>query len=279
MIILLALQKKSKHTGVQSQHKNLSIQFSLDGFSFCIVDIPTQNIVLYTAYTFERSVTTPELLLDKVTSIFNQDKYLQGDFKEVKVIHTNNLYSFVPNTFFDKKNLKTYLNYTIKTLETDHIVFDDIEDIHAKNVYIPFVNINNYLFQNFGSFDFNHHSTVLIRKILEYAKKTPDRHFFVQVFKNNLDIIVTKGNTLILYNTFSYTTKEDFMYYILFVAEQLEMDPNEFIVTFLGNIDEDSELYKITYTYIRYIEFIKITENFFTNSEDFSTHANYILIS
>jgi len=251
----------------------------LDGFSFCIVDIPTNDIILFTEYIFDRSITTPELLLDQITTIFNQDKNLQEDFKTIDVIHVNNLSTFVPNAFFNKSELKSYLNYTVKTLASDHIVFDDIPAINAKNVYIPFVNINNFLFQNFGSFEFKHHSTLLINKLIEYSKNFTERHFFVQVFKKNLDIIITKGSSLILYNSFSYNTKEDFIYYILFVAEQLEMDPNEFLLTFLGNIEESDELYEITYTYVRNIEFINTTENFFADTEDFSKHTNYILLS
>ncbi len=251
----------------------------MDGFSFCITDAITNTYISFTEYIFERSVTTPELLLDKVTDIFNEDKNLQGDFKYVNVIHVNNLSTIVPDAYFNKQALKSYLNYNVKTFANDHIVFDELTSINAKNVYIPFVNINNYLFQDFGSFDFEHHSSVLINKLTNYTKFKPERNFFVNVFKKNIDIIVTEKDNLIFYNSFNYTTKEDFIYYILFVAEQLEMNPDEFPLTFLGAIDKSSENYEITYTYVRNINFINISTDFLANSEDFINHSNFLLVS
>lgn len=279
MITQTEVIKKSKRTSVQSQYKNLSIQFSLDGFSFCITTVHTQEFILFTEYSFSKPAPTPAVLLDNISEIFIEDKDLQADFNEINVIHKNQLATVVPNEYFDKNELKTYLDYTIKTLENDHIVFDELAVINAKNVYIPFVNINNYLFQNFGSFVFKHHSTILIEKLLSYHEKNTDKHFFVNVSSKDIDIIVIKNNALTLYNSFSFNTKEDFIYYILFVAEQLEMNPEEFSLTFLGAITKDSELYDIAYKYVRYIEFINTTNTLLENSNDFTKHANYILVS
>jgi hypothetical protein len=49
--------------------------------------------------------------------------------------------------------------------------------------------------------------------------------------------------------------------------ERLQLNPNEQKVTFIGNIDKDSELYELAYTYIRNIDFS--TPNNFTLSDEF----------
>lgn len=271
------MQKKSKQSNIVSQYKSLSVQFSLDGFSFCILDILSKSIINFTKYSFEQTLATPELLLNKVLQIFSQDKELQQDFDNVLVVHQNNLSTIVPNDFFDKTKAKTYLKYTVKILADDYITFDDITSINAKNVYIPFVNINNYLFQNFGEFEFKHHSSILIEKLIDYSNNQNELSFFVNVSTKNIDIVVIKKGKLILSNNFVYHTKEDFIYYILFVAEQLELHPEEFSLVFLGEIDEESNLYEITYNYIRNVSFIQPQSSFFNNSDDFINHSNYIL--
>ena len=275
----LALQKKSKYTSVKTQHKNLSIQFSLDGFSFCITDIPSEKIIHFTEYTFEEKLATPELLLEKVETIFTSDTSLQQDFDTVEVIHQNNLATLVPSKYFDENALKSYLDFNIKTLATDFIAHDGLQQTDTKNVYVPYVNVNNYLFQNFGEFEYKHHATVLIDKLLLFSKEKKATHFFANVSNSQLDIVVVKNEQLALYNTFTFNTKEDFIYYILFVAEQLGLNPDEFQLTFLGDIEENSEIYKITYAYVRNIDFIKTTSTFFSSSEDFSSHSNFILVS
>ncbi|WP_299162384.1 DUF3822 family protein [uncultured Tenacibaculum sp.] len=273
------MQKKSKKISALAQHKNLSIQFSLDGFSFCIFNSETKEPILFTQYIFDTPLTSPEVLLNEIINIFAIDKDLQQDFISISAIHQNNLSTLVPNKYFDRNNLDSYLKYTVKTLSTDLITYDSLEKMDAHTVYIPYVNINNYLFQNFGEFEFKHHSTVLIDKLLSYSEKNPKQLFFVHVSINQIDIIVFEQGTLKLHNSFSFQTKEDFIYYILFTAEQLEMDPNKFQLTFIGDIEKESELYDITYNYVRNINFINSNSSFFTNSTDFFKHTNFILVS
>lgn len=270
-------QKKTKNSPIESTQKSLSIQFSLGGFSFCIIDITSGKPIVFTEYLFDAQ--NPEELLPFIENIFSTDIDLQQDFKNVSVIHQNNLASLVPNAYFDENKLKTYLDFNVKTLANDYITFDELTKLDAKNVYIPYVNINNYLFQNFGSFEFKHHSSVLIEKLLSYAKNSLEKQFFVYVGKHSLDIIVSNNSTLLLYNSFPFYTKEDFIYYILFVAEQLQLNTDELTITFLGDIEESSELYNITHNYIRTIRFIESESDFFNDSEEFSNHSNYILIS
>lgn len=271
--------KKSKKISVIAQNKNLSIQFSLGGFSFCISNSDTKEIIVFTEYFFEKELDSPQLLLQKIITIFGDDKDLQQEFTSIFAVHQNNLSTLVPNEYFDRSNLDAYLKYTIKTLTTDFITYDSLETISASTVYIPYVNINNYLFQNFGEFEFKHHSSILIDKLLIFSKGNAESQFYINVASNQLDIVVCKQDSLIFYNSFSYTTKEDFIYYILFTAEQLQMNPNEFQLTFIGNINKESELYTITYNYIRNICFFKPILNFFTDSEEFLNHSNFILVS
>ncbi|CAA0228583.1 DUF3822 family protein [Tenacibaculum maritimum] len=273
------MQKNSTRNNIVSEHKDLSVQFSLDGFSFCIKDALSHKPICFTKYSFDQKIATPELLLEKIEHIFSSDPDLQQDFKNTVAIHQSNLATLVPNEYFQEKELKTYLNYNIKTLATDFIAFDDLQCIEAKNVYVPYVNINNYLFQNFGEFEYRHHASVLIDKLLNHTKKDGRSYFFAHVFKSQLDIVVLKDNSLLLYNSYPFNTKEDFLYYLLFTAEQLGLDPNEFQLTFSGDIEENSAIYAITYQYIRNINFISTTSTFFNNSNDFSNHSNFILIS
>jgi len=267
------VQKKTTNTIENNLNKKLSVQFSLDGFSFCISDVK-ENILAFSVQKFDKKAVNPEELLLKIETIFKRTSDLQQDFSEVTAIHQNNLSTIVPNNFFDKTKLKEYLDFTVKTFDTDFISTDDLTVITAKNVYIPYVNINNFLFQNFGTFEYKHHTSVLIEKLLP---KTSEKNMFVHVTDTNFDIIIAENKQLLFSNSFSFETKEDFIYYILFTAEQLQLDTDTFQLIFLDDIEEASEIYKITYQYIRNISFYK-NDNSFYKTADFSEHANFILL-
>jgi len=254
--------------------RKLSIQFSLDGFSFCITN-SENDIFHFSSYDFEEDVSSPELVLEKIQSIFQKDEDLHHDFDSVLVIHENNLNSFVPNIYFKEESLKSYLNYNVKTISTDFIAFDDLEKTEAKNVYVPYVNINNFLFQNFGEFEYRHHSSILVDKLIE--KSNDDFYFYVNVSKKSIDIVVIEHQKLSFYNSFEYYSKEDFIYYILFVLEQLKIDPDKTPIHLLGEINKDSQLYQIAYTYIRTIHFVE-TSPFTKEEEQIENHSNFILL-
>jgi len=271
------IKQNSNTTTLKTILENkLSIQFNLDGFSFSIYNIISKKEVYFHEYVFENSQVTPENLLLKIKDIFNTDTQLQNDFSSVIVIHQNNLSVLVPNRYFNKKELASYLNFNIKKLTIDYIAFDSLEVLESKNVYIPYVNINNYLFQNFGGFEYKHHSTVLIEKLLNSTNNI-EKTMFVNVSKNSLDIVVIENNQLILFNTFSYNTKEDFIYYILFVAEQLNLNVDEFSLHFTGKVNLEDAIYKITYKYIKNIYFLESNNTLFSEL-NIAPHSNFILL-
>lgn len=253
--------------------RNLSIQFSLDGFSFCISNQNNEPFFLK-HYAFPDTITIDNCLKEIVT-VFKTEEQLQNDFENVFVVHQNYLNTIVPNKVFDEKELASYLKFTIKTLATDAFDFDDISDISAKNVYVPYTNVNNFLFQNFGAFEFKHHATVLIEKLLSKNKGT---RCYLHVSKNHIDIIVLAEDALLFYNSFKYDSKEDFIYYVLFTAEQLKMDPEEFELVLLGDIEKESDLYAILYKYIRDVSFYESNNTLLKSTSEVPDHSHFILL-
>ncbi len=275
----MIVQKKTINNIIKDNYrKALSIQLSLDGFSFCISNSFTKEMQHFTVFTFEETSTTPEFLLSKIEEIFNDSTLLKQDFETVTVIHQNNLSTLVPSPLFNEEELNLYLDYNVKTLTNDYLAFDSLSQLDIKTVYIPYVNINNYLFQQFGEFEYKHHSTILIDKLVLHSKNNSEKQCFVHVSQRNFDIVIIENSNLLFYNSFTFQTKEDFIYYILFTAEQLKLNPEKFQLVFIGDIEKESELYHITYQYIRNIDFIKLENSFFENEEDVSNHSHYITL-
>jgi len=270
------VKKKTINNNIEvTSKRKLSIQFSLDGFSFCTTN--THNEVLeFSSYTFSKTKNSPELVLEKLQDIFKKEKSLQYDFETVTVIHQNNLNTLVPNEYFKEDALKSYLKYSIKTIATDLITFDELDFMNSKNVYIPYVNINNFLFQNFGEFEYKHYSSVLLEKLFSIASN--DNCCYIHVSKSTFDIVIIKNSNLQFFNIFEYKTKEDFMYYVLFTLEQLELSTEETLVSVLGDIEEDSDLFRLMYTYIRNIDFLSSKNAVFNNQKEISKHSNFILL-
>jgi len=258
----------------------LSIQISLDGFSFCIYHCNTKKHIALIQYELQLKTNTPENHLKKIETIFEENLLLQQSYKSIFVTHQNELATVVPLEYFHEDNLTTYLNNTLKTLPNDYITYDTLKHTEANVVYIPFVNINNYLFTKYGAFEYYHSASLFIDKMLQASMNSESSKMCIQVFNNRFELIVVKSNKLIFYNSFDFITSADFIYYILFTMEQLNLNPEEINTLLFGAIEKESELFIIAFQYIRNIAFYseentKLTKEF----ELLSKHSNYTLLN
>jgi len=238
---------------IQNKYFVLSIQVSLSGLSFCILNTDSNTIEYFKRLTFDKKIAPPEVL-DKLIHSFNTESELQQNFKSIKIIYENELSALVPKPLFNKDCLADYLKFNSKILKTDYITYDPVLTNDSVNVYVPYVNINNYIYDRFGEFEFKHFSTILIESILTIEKHSSSTKMYVNVCVSHFEIIIVENNLLKLYNTFEYSTKEDFIYYILFAAEQLQLNPEEFQLHLIGTVNTEDDLYKIAYKYIRNVK-------------------------
>ena len=265
-----------KHTS----NLKMSIQVSLSGLSFCILNIETNTIEYLKNISFDKKLNPNEVLF-KIQNYFDSEQELKQSFAAIVVIHKNDLTTMVPKALFKEDNLADYLKFNNKILSTDYITFDDIDINDSVNVYIPFVNINNFLYDRFGEFTYKHFSTILIEQILKVEKNADKPKMYVNICEDNFDIVVVENGKLRLYNSFDYKTKEDFIYYILFTAEQLDLNPETFELIFTGNIDSKDELYTITYKYVRFVFFSKRWDTFkySENAQPQNNHRQFVILN
>ncbi|WP_109852669.1 DUF3822 family protein [Aquimarina sp. AU58] len=264
---------------IDNTSKTLSIQVSLNGLSFCTVN--TNNQITSIAHESFGIQLTPTQVLDKIKYTFDHNHNLKGTFDTIEVIHQNDLYTVVPKALFNEDSLKEYLKFNTKVLQNDFIAYDELHPHNIATVYIPYTNINNFFFDTFGSFTYKHSSTILINSLLTQEKNSESITVFANINDASFDIIVINKGNLILSNTYKYQTKEDFLYYLLYTTEQLQLNPEEFSLVFLGDISKDSEFFNIAYTYIRHIRFgsllkkPQITEDI----TSFEPHKHFVLLS
>ena len=246
------------NNNISDKNLVLSIQAGLSGLSFFVLDRFSKNIVDVFVENFSKQ-QTPDQLLKSVKTAFNRNDSLQQSFSKVQIIHDNEMQTLVPSALFEEAHLSDYLKYNTKIFKTDFITYDVIQNKDAMLVYIPFVNINNYIFERFGSFEYKHSATVLIDKILQLEKNNNQKKFYINIQQTHFELIALDQNSFQLFNRFEYQTREDFIYYILFTAEQLDFNPENFKCILMGAVEENDELFSIAYKYIRNVSLLPIS--------------------
>ncbi len=264
----------------KTSNLKLSIQASLSGLSFCITNTETNTIDYLKVFNFEKKLN-PNEVLNNLDEAFESEEALKQPFSDIMVIHKNELATIVPAALFNEDNLADYLKFNNKILSTDYITFDKIDLNDSFNVYIPFININNYLYDRFGEFTYKHFSTIFLEQVLNAEKNAEKPKMYVNVGNENFEIIVVENGSLKFFNSFEFKTKEDFIYYILFTSEQLKLNPETFELIFTGNIDSKDGLYIIAYKYVRFVFFSKRLDNykFSDQAQPENNHSQFVILN
>lgn len=247
----------------------MSIQVSLNGLSFCILNSDDSSYTFVDSVDFGKKIN-PETLLEHLKASFKENEELNASFQSVSVIYDNELYVIVPRALFNADQLADYIKFNSRILQTDFLAYDALKNLDANCIFVPYVNINNYLLDLFGNFEYRHSSTVLIDSLMAEGKNSQNDMVFAVIQENHFDLVVIENSGLKFHNRFDYSTTEDFIYYLLFTAEQLELNPEEFELILKGTIDENDDLFKMAYKYIRHSK-VNIS-----NGED---SRNYLLIN
>lgn len=242
----------------EKKYQKLSIQVALDSLSFCCFDTLNNKVLSLKDIDFS-NFPTPTQIENCLEKVFYENPLLQKPFDEIIVLHDNNLTSLVPKALFDENTLGNYLQYNTKIFKTDFFTFDELSNYDINNVYIPYVNINNFLIDKIGAFDYKHANSILISKLLDVSKNIDDKQIFAHFRRNHIELIVVQNQKLLLFNSFEYKTAEDFLYYLLFTAEQLQLNPEHFKLKILGDYNEKSDIYRLTHKYVRNIALFDIT--------------------
>lgn len=221
---------------------------SLNGLSFCVLDT-IANTIVHSNKLELKTTSTPYLLLKELKGLLNREKLLNQKYEEVSVIHRNNLYCLVPKPLFDKEELPNYLKFNTKLLANDQIVYDELSNQEIVCVYVPFTNVNNYLFECFGEFEFKHNSMAMLQAL--FHQKSNKTICYAHVSNNFMEVAVLEQRRLLLYNQFDYKTKEDFLYYILFTYEQLGLHVEEVKLKLFGTVEEGDSIFDICYQYLK----------------------------
>ena len=123
--------------------KELSIQVSLNGLSFCILNRTSNEIEYLNRLDFD-SKLVPFDLLNRLKTELSVNTVFTDAFKEVLVVHQNELSTLIPSVLYNENYKADYLKFNSKILKTDFLATDDLSINNSVNIYVPYVNINNY---------------------------------------------------------------------------------------------------------------------------------------
>jgi hypothetical protein len=240
--------------GVQAKSYRLAIQLGANGLSAAVWDDVYNKVLALERFSFQKAYS-PNVLSGLAHSAIKQSAILSYPFKKVSLAIVNSKSTLVPNALFDTNEKDALLKFNHPLEDGEITAIDNLPNLDAKNIYALPKSIEQQFKELYTALSITHYSSPLIEQVLLTNKHNDKARVVVHVRPLGFEVLVIDSGKLIFYNTFAYQTPEDFIYYLLFVFEQLKLNPETAHVELLGELEKTSAVYQLLYKYIRNIKF------------------------
>ena len=249
-----------------SSKYHLSIQAGLDGFSFCILDTSRKKYLALKHFSFDPSIQEVQLA-SKIQEVISSEELLHKQYKKVYMSIVNEKTVLVPSSLFDKTNLSDYFGYSQVLNKNDVLLYNKMNNTGAYNIFAIPAGIDSVLDDYFPVRNLYHHSVSFIENSLDSSRAGfNEKRVYIEVHRSFFNIVVTNGDSLLLYNTYTYRDSRDLLYYVLNIYKQLELSVENNALIISGDIAVNSNNYFLIKKYFRQVLLEEFTRKFYYSS-------------
>lgn len=160
-------------------------------------------------------------------------------------------HALVPEPLFSRQHLQEMLDLTSTPTGESRYFSDALSLSQAQFVYAVPEGLLRETGAAFGQPMVFHAAVAFIENELRLNKHEDQALVSVLLRPGVFDMVVTRGSELRFYNSFRYQSTEDFIYFLLFSLEQLQLNPDQVWVRAYGEIEKISSLWMVSRKYIR----------------------------
>lgn len=240
----------------------LSLEIGIHYILICLYHSGKRKVVGLEQVFYNEMQETGQLS-GQLDYILKKNPWLTVSFRYFNLIYNNEISTLVPLPLFDEKEKASYLRFNQPGQANHSTEYDILKNMQMANVYAMPISLINKTVEVWPEVKFWHFSSVLIESLaINYKNKSDNKTLFVNLRENIFDVVHFKEGKLNFYNAFRFRSKEDFIYFLLAVIEQLKLNPEEANIILSGYIEKGDPNYEMLYRYIRHFEFIERNETF-----------------
>ncbi len=211
---------------IEKQHK-LSIQFALNGFSFLVFDSKARRIV----EEKEALHTGTSPFYDWLRVKLAGEETFRKQYEKIHLLYVPEKYTLLPSHFYDKEKERKVFSLAFP-LKNEEMLFSEKLGEQTLLSTIP-ENVHTLVKDYFPSATWKSAVAFLIQQ----TENLKTWNLGVLLFHNKMHIVIFNDGKLQLCNSFTFTTKDDLLYYMLYAFDNLDIPVAESCIQLYGNQD------------------------------------------
>lgn len=239
------------------ENYSLSIRLTTDGFSFLLHENKSRHIAGMRYYNFEGNWTWEDVA-SKLSEIIAKDKFLRLGYSQTAALVDTGRYTFLPVSFFQENQLKTYLSLTQPMADTDEIYYNQLRSAGMIAVFPVHTYISSALFEINSSLKIVHPVVPLLTAGARASLRN-NFYFTGQLNGGNFDLAFFRKGELMFCNNFAISGPNDLAYFVLAAIRKSGFEASQVRVVFSGLSVRD-EMFAIAERFLPGLQLLSLPE-------------------
>ncbi len=231
----------------------LSIQVSLNGFSFCVKDLTRNQFIALVESPFKHAFCNEDDWIERVNEMIATYSWLAKPFKKITFSHINPVFTLVPKVFFEPDKAKQLLSLVNPIPPLDEIRFKSITNDVVGVFSIPSALITAWLKIHKDSVVLSCINSTLKHHIQSWqSSKSP---LLSVAFMGDFAIIILSQNGKLLHcGSNIHRIHNDLAYHLTNICNQFECKTHSTAVELFGQVDKEEELSTLLKRFFKSVE-------------------------
>jgi len=249
-----------------------TIRVTSDGLSVFVTC--NRNLEYAAAYQWAKSNAMTDFS-QALSSIKERDAFLKNNPGKLQLLFEDEGYTLVPQPLFVETESTSYLSHFIEQdkLNNGTVVCSDIDKVMVLSL------INNALTDAaksvFPDAEVKAYTQALLALANTIRPKTQAYSIILSMNSSYFDLVIKKRGQLHFFNRFAFSTKEDFVYFLIMALQNLEIKNTEVEITLLGEINPQSSITEMLNRYFSEVGFVKSDQEFSWDYHRYCVEQNY----
>ena len=212
--------------------------------SFAVMNYLSKELVEFGYYTSKEEENDYKSFFEGIESLNNR-------YYQTAIAYEANESVQIPSVVYKYEDGQLHLDATYGKSVHTTVVSENVPGWNLHNVYRLPAGLHSAVSWKFLSAKSWSIYSVLLK---DHSSKN-DESMIIDFKTDEFSVIILKSNKLLLAKTFSYTSPEDVLYYLLKCCQQLNLSQQTVKVSLSGLIEKDSSIYRELFKYFIDLEF------------------------
>jgi hypothetical protein len=230
---------------------DLSIEVSLDGLSFCLLDSIRNKFVLLRSFVSEDD---KKLKTEQIEDLINKDDFLNRSFKSIKIVMPSERCTLIPAPLFDPAHKDEYFLFNHVPEENNVLLNNKVANPDSYIVFSVSKPLHALINEKFPSAIIMHHLKPLLTSAHINRLFPTGKYIQLHIEKDFFNLLILSEKKLQFCNTFAYRNVSDIIYFVMYTFNNLSISQEETLYM-SGLVEHFDELYTNISDYVRVIKF------------------------